>query len=182
MFHKKHILIVAIVCCLTITGVHSFALADDVPDSVKKIQTSISGQDKIILRAAHPLGKFKEATFEDYKTVKGKHELTYAITWNGKEDKKEKEFSTTFTFLFTLDKDGAIDELELAVIKDTCPSKAFKGADIAAGVFRAQVKKRLEDVSDDEELIKKLKTMDADGLLAVWIKYADKKPKKTKSK
>ena len=46
------------------------------------------------------------------------------------------------------------------------------------GVFRAQVKKRLEDVTDDEELLKKLKKMDADELLAVWLKYADRKPKK----
>jgi len=178
MFRKNPILCVAAMNLLALVSVQSLVAAADVPDAVKKVQTTISGQAKTILRVAHPLGKFTECAFDDYRSANGKHELTYTITWNGKEEKQQKEFSTSFAFLFTFDQEGAIADMEISVPKDTCKSKAFQGADIAARIFRAQVKKRLQDVSDDEELLKKLKTMDADALLAVWIKYADKKPKK----
>lgn len=179
MLTKNVILCVAAASCFAITGLTSQA-ADAEPEAVKKFKSTITANDKTILRAAHPLGKYKEATFDadGYKLVKAKHQLSYTVTWTGKEEKEKKDFDTTFQFLFTLTQDGAIDELEITVPKDTCPSKAFKAGNIAAGVFRAQVKKRLEEVTDDEELLKKLKKMDADELLAVWLKYADRKPKK----
>lgn len=152
--------------------------ADDEPAAVKKFKKTVESQAKTVLRIAHPLGKYKDVAFDGHKEADGKHELTYTVNWTGKENKEEKDFATTFTFTVRFDKDDAVDELAVAVAKDTCPTKAFKGADVVAGVFRAQVKKRVADFTDDKAVIEKIDKMDGDGLLAVWIKYADRKPKK----
>lgn len=169
----------AVAGCLAMTVLSAPACAaDEEPDSVKKFKKFVESEAKTILRVAHPLGKYKDIAFDSYKKSGEKHELAYTINWTGKEKKEEKDFATTFTFTVQFDKDDEIDELEIAVSKDTCPSKAFKGANIAAAVFRAQVKNTVTAVIDDKELLEKIDKMDADGLLAVWLKYVNRKPKK----
>lgn len=170
---------IVVLSCLAVSAWAGPArAADEEPEGVKKFKKTVEAEAKTILRVAHPLGKYKDIAFDGYKKTDQKHELTYTVNWTGKEKNEEKDFATTFTFTVRLDKDGEIDELEIAVPKDTCPSKAFKGANIAAGVFRAQVKNTVTAVIDDKELLAKIDKLDADGLLAVWLKYVGRKPKK----
>jgi hypothetical protein len=152
--------------------------ADDEPEGVTKFKATVEAQGKVILKAAHPLGKFKQICCDGYARKCGKHELTYTVTWAGKEQKQAKEFATTLTLTFALDAAGKVADLEVAVAKDTSPAKPFRAAELAAGVFRAQVKNLVTAVIDDKDLLAKVDKMDADGLLAVWLQFVDRKPKK----
>jgi hypothetical protein len=172
-------LALALMSGLAITTVASAARpADEEPDAVKKFKQTVEAQAKTILKLSHPLGKYKDIDFDGYKKVGPKHELTYTINWTGKEKGEAKEFATTYTFTVGLDKNDAIDGVEIAVAKDTCPSKAFAGANFVVGVFRVQVKKKVSAVTDDKELLEKIDKMDADALLGAWLKYVDAKPRK----
>ena len=148
------------------TGVAARA---DEPDGVKRFKKTVEAEAKTILRTAHPLGKYKDGRFDAYKKTDKGHELTYTIDWTGKDD---KDFATTLTFTFTL-KNDEIDDLTIT----TKDSGAFKGANVALVALRAQVKKKLKEVADDKELLEKVDKLDAADLLAVWLKYADRKAK-----
>lgn len=156
----------------------SVARADE-PEAVERTKRLIESEAKTILRAAHPLGKFTDADFSGYTDKSSVHEIVYTVNWKGKEKKEVMDFATKFAFLCTYDKDGDIGMIVVEVRADSCPSKAFRGANIVARVLRKQINKRLEDLGiEDEDLIKSLDKLDADGLLAVWLMYADRKKKK----
>jgi hypothetical protein len=150
--------------------------ADEEPAAVKKTKQLIDSESKTILRAAHPLGKFKEAGCDDVARKDKAYELTYTFHWLGKEGDKEKEFTTKLAFLVEYDKNDDIDKLAIDVKDDTSQVKPFSGADLSAGLLRVSVKKRLKELDvKDEELLKSLDKLDAKGLLEVWLKYKDRK-------
>jgi hypothetical protein len=167
MSNTKSVRLAVVAAALALlTGVTARA---DEPEGVKRFKKTVETEAKTILRTAHPLGKYKDARFDAYKKTDKGHELTYTIDWTGKDD---KDFATTLTFAFTL-KNDEIDELTVT----TKDSGAFKGANVAIVALRAQLKKKLKEVSDDKELLEKLDKMDAADLLAVWLKFADRKAK-----
>jgi hypothetical protein len=145
------------------------AARDDEPEGAKRFKKTLEAKAKTVLRVAHPLAKYKDARFDSYKKTDKGHELTYTIDWTGKDD---TDFSTTLTFTFTL-KNDEIDELTIT----TKDATAFKGPNAVVAVFRTQVMKKLKEITDDKDLFEKVEKMDADNLLAVWLKYADRKAK-----
>jgi hypothetical protein len=146
--------------------------ADEEPAPVKKTKQLIDDESKTILRAAHPLGKLKEAKYDDVAHKDKAYELAYTFRWLGKEGDKEKEFTTKLAFLVEYDKNDDIDKLTIDVKDDTSPAKPFSGADLSAVVLRGLVKKRLKELEvKDEEVLKSLDKLDAKGLLEVWLKY-----------
>jgi hypothetical protein len=154
--------------------------ADEEPAPVTGFKRVIEAQAKVVLKAAHPLGRYDGLSFDAYCRTGQTHELTYTFRWTGKEDKKEKEFTTRFTFAFGLDPDGRVKGLEVRPGEDTSPSKPFRATNLATGPFRAQVKKLMSEFTDDEEVLKSVEKMKAEALLAQWLMYADRKVARAK--
>jgi hypothetical protein len=146
--------------------------ADEDPPAVTRTKKLIDDEGKTILRAAHPLGKFKDAACDGtVKKDKG-YEIPYTFRWLGKDGDKEKEYVTKLAFLVDYDKDDNIDRLTIEVKDDTAPAKAFSGADASAGLLRLLVKKRLKELQvKDEVVLKSVDKLDAKGALEMWLKY-----------
>jgi hypothetical protein len=146
--------------------------ADEELPAVVRTKKLIEDEAKLILRAAHPLGKFKDAACDGAAAKDKAYEITYTFRWLGKDGDKEKEYATKLAFLVAYDKDDNIDRLTIDVKEDTAPTAAFSGADLSAVVLRGLVKKRLKELGvKDDELLKSVDKLDAEGALEMWLKY-----------
>jgi hypothetical protein len=168
--------------CVAVLAVLPFFVAtafvqDGEPAGVKRFKKTVTDQAASILLLAHPLfvsGKSTE--FDGYKKVGDVHEINWTIAW---VNSKKIDYATTFAFSFKLDEADQLRELKIAIAKDTCPTKAFKGSNVAIGPLRIKVKNKVRAYVDDEELLKSIDRISTvQGLLEVWLVYANRIPKK----
>jgi hypothetical protein len=153
--------------------------ADEEPNGVQKFKSTLEKHGKLILKIAHPLGKYNEVKFDSYQKVDQGHELTYTILWTGKENMKVTDFATMFAFQFKLTAADKLEALQITVLKDTSPTKAWKASNLALGPIRVPLKNSLQLVVDDQDLLKQVDgTTKAEGLLAIWLTHEDRKLKK----
>lgn len=167
---------VAVLAVLPFFVTTSFA-QDGEPAGVTKFKKTVTDQAASILLLAHPLfvnGKSTE--FDGYKKIDDVHQINWTITW---VNSKKIDYATTFEFKFKIDKADQLHDLKIAIAKDTCPTKAFKGSNFITGPFRIKVKNKVREYVDDEDLLKSIdRITTAEGLLEVWLTYANRMPKK----
>jgi len=151
--------------------------AQDEPVGVKQFEKTVTNQAAYILLLAHPLlVEGKSIEFDGYRKTGDVHELNFTIVWFGS---KKIDYTTTFACSFKYDGADHAHQLKMSVAKDTCPIKPFKGSNLILSPFRIKVKDKMREYVDDEELLKSIDRIStAEGLLEVWLMYADRDPTK----
>jgi hypothetical protein len=104
---------------------------DSESQAVMRFRRTIEAEASTILFAAHPTGIHKSTTFVDYQKSRQGHELTYSVDWMSRDKKAPIDFTTMFTFTFTLARTGEVEQLTIAVPNDSAPTKAFRVADLS---------------------------------------------------
>ena len=153
-------------------------LAQDIPTDVMQLyQNTVERQQKLVLKAAHPLGTLKSFQLLQPEANQRASEFRYKILWLGMGT---KEYVTVLSFNLSLDKTTSKYCVSISA-SDSSALKSFEAANDFVVFLRRKIEKKLDlllsaKVKMAENLMAQLEHYDGAKLLGVWLDLAVQHP------
>ena len=172
MIHRFAITGIVMLCSKVV------CLSQDIPaQEMDLYRNTVDKQQKLICKAAHPLGTVKSFQLLQPEANQRASEFRYKMSWLGVMN---KEYETVLSFNVSGDK--ATSKYSVTInANDNSPSRSFDAANVFAVILRRKIEKKLElllsaKVKMAEDLMAQLEHCDGAKLLGIWLDLAAQHP------